>query len=119
MRRVVDRVTERIRGFLKQRDHAVLAVRCRDEECIAVLKIIEELDESAATEWFWTFTQGFTDANEYVSSVVRDFAVQHEGVSRVLELRKQKPWPPIPPEILDQSLPPASRLRELIMFSRS
>jgi len=119
MRRIVDRIKERIRGFLKQRDHAALAVRCRDEECIAVLKVIEELDESATSEWFWTFTQGFADVNGYVASVVKDFAVQHEGISRALELRKEKPWPPIPPHVLDETLPPPARLRELIMFSRS
>jgi tetratricopeptide (TPR) repeat protein len=119
MRRVFDRISERIRGFLQSRDYAMLAVRCLDEESIAVLKIIEELDESATSEWFWTFQQGFAEPAEYVSAVVKDFATQHSGVAIVQKMRKQPEWPPIPEAILDDSAAPVSRLRELMTFSRS
>jgi tetratricopeptide (TPR) repeat protein len=119
MRRVFDRLRQRIKGFLTQRDHAALVLRCRDTDGIAVLKIVEELDESATSEWFWSFTHDFPNEVEYVSQIVKDFAVQHESVCRVMELQKQKPWPPIPLAILDESLPAVPRLRELMVFSRS
>jgi tetratricopeptide (TPR) repeat protein len=119
MRRVFDRISDRIRGFLKQRDHAALVLRCREGDCIAVLKILEEMDESSTSEWFWNFTQDFLDAPGYVSGIVKDFALQHESICRAMELQKKEPWPPIPPVILDESLPPAPRLRELMVFSRS
>jgi len=127
MRKLFDRITERLSAFIAQRDHAALVVRCRDADGIAVLKILEGLDEASTSEMYWTHSGDFTEANTFVNGVIKDFANKHEGVRQAIELNKRlklelknlKPWPPIPPDILNESLPPVHRLRELMIFSRA
>jgi tetratricopeptide (TPR) repeat protein len=119
MRKLFDRITERVQGFLQQRDHAALVVRCRESDGIAILKILEGLDEASTSEMYWTYPGDFLESRTWVSEVVKDFATKHEGVRLALEHEKMKPWPPIPAPVLDESLTPAHRLRELMIFSRS
>ena len=119
MRKLFDRITERLQGFVRQRDHVALAVRCRQSDGIAILKILEGLDEASRSEMYWTYPGDFLEPREYVSEVVKDFATKHEGVRLAQEHEKLKPWPPIPAQILDEALAPSHRLRELMIFSRS
>jgi len=119
MRRLFERVSDRLQGFVQQRDCAALIVECQDADCIAILKILEGLDEASASEFFWIQSTDFLDAPAYVSAVVKDFAIKHEGVQRGLEVKKMPPWPQIPPAILQESRSPVERLRELMAFSRS
>jgi tetratricopeptide (TPR) repeat protein len=119
MRKLFDRITERLNGFIAQRDRAALVVRCRDADGIAVLKILEGLDEASTSEMYWKYTGDFLEASSYVSEVIQDFAAKHEGASAALEFKKMTPWPPIPADVLNESLPAAHRLREVMIFSRS
>jgi tetratricopeptide (TPR) repeat protein len=119
MRKLFDKITDRLRSFIQQRDYVSLAVRCRASDGIAILKILEGLDEASTSEMYWTYAGDFLEARAYVSEVVKDFATKHEGVRLALEHEKMKPWPPIPAQILDESIAPAQRLRELMIFSRS
>jgi tetratricopeptide (TPR) repeat protein len=119
MRRVFERITARLRAFIQQRDNAALVVRCREAESVAILKILEGIEEESSSELFWTYLGDFVNDREYASEVVKDFANKHEGVAVAMERQAIKPWPPIPQVILDESLPAARRLRELMVFSRS
>jgi tetratricopeptide (TPR) repeat protein len=119
MRKLFDRITERLRGFVSQRDHVGLVLRCRDADGIAILKILEGLDEASTSEMYWMYPGEFSEPHAYVGAIVKDFAAKHEGVRLALEHNKMKGWPPIPPPILDESQVPAQRLRELMIFSRS
>jgi tetratricopeptide (TPR) repeat protein len=119
MRNLFDSITDRLKAFVGQRDHAALVVRCRDADGITVLKLLEGLDESSTSEMYWMYTGDFVETQSYVSEVVKDFAAKHEGVRLALEAQKKSPWPPIPPQVLDASVYPVQRLRELMIFSRS
>ena len=119
MRKLFDRITERMQGFVQQRDHVALVVRCRESDGIAILKILEGLDEASTSEMYWTYPGDFLESRTWVSEVVKDFGTKHEGVRLALEHEKMKPWPPIPASVLDESLAPSHRLRELMIFSRS
>ena len=127
MRKLFDGITERLSQFIAQRDYAALVVRCRDSDGIGVLKILEGLDEASTSEMYWTYAGDFLEANSFVNEVIKDFAAKHEGVRQAIELNQRldlelknlKPWPPIPPDVLNQSLPAVHRLRELMIFSRT
>ena len=127
MRKLFDGIAEKLKGFIAQRDNVALVVRCRDAEGIGILKILEGLDEASTSEMYWAYSGDFVEAHSYVSEVIRDFATKHEGVRQAIELNKRlnlelknlKPWPPMPPDILNESLPPVHRLRELMIFSRT
>src|SRR5260370_24909176 len=119
MRRVFDRITERLQRFIWQRDNVALAVQCRDTDCVAILKILEGLDEGSSSELYWHYLGDFIRVPEYVNEVVEDFAAKHEGVRLAMGRKEMKPWPPLPPQLLDESRVPVQRLRELMAFSRS
>src|SRR5690349_14806731 len=119
MRKVFDRVTERLQGFIRQRDNVALAVSCRDGDGIAILKILEGLDEASSSELFWNYPGDFVDSRDYVNAVTRDFISKFQGVRLAMGAKGMKPWPPLPSEILDESRVPVERLRELLIFSRS
>lgn len=120
MRALFDKISDRLRSFLAQRENAALVVRCRDAEGIAILKILEGIDEESRSELFWTWTGDFQNAREYVSGAVKDFATRHEGVRLAAEVQGVQPAPPrMPPQLLEESLAPAERLRQLLIFSRS
>jgi tetratricopeptide (TPR) repeat protein len=119
VRKLFERITGRLKDFLQQRDDAVLSVECRDGDCIAILKILEGLDEASASEFFWTYSGDFLDASSYASGVVKEFGVKHQGVRVALEAQNLQPWPPMPEAILDETRSAPERLRELMVFSRS
>ena len=119
MQKIFDAITERLQAFISQRDHAVLLTRCSDVDCIAVLKLLEGLDEASSSELFWMCPNEFQDARGYVDAVVKDFTTKHDGMRMVMDHKKMKVWPPTPAQVSDSSLPPDVRLRELMGFSRA
>lgn len=119
MRRILDVVLEEFGAFLDQRENAALCVRCADDETIVVGKVIEELEDSRLSEMFWAAGAPFGDAVSWVSAVVDGFATQQGAVALAMKEQGMEPWPPVPDAVLDAHRPPAERLRELIIFSRS
>jgi tetratricopeptide (TPR) repeat protein len=119
MRKLFDSITDRLQGFISQRDYVALVVRCRGADGIAILKMLEGLDEASTSEMYWMYAGEFSEPHAYVSAIVKDFGAKHEVVRLALEQKKMKEWPPIPPPILDESAAPVQRLRELMIFSRS
>jgi tetratricopeptide (TPR) repeat protein len=118
MQKLLDGIAQRLRAFVAQRDELALVVRCTDEEAPVVLKSLEELDEGSTSEMVWIVSDEFHDAASWVSAVVDDFAVKHGAVRLAMAQQGMAPWPPLPPEVLDETRPPAERLRELAAFSR-
>jgi hypothetical protein len=119
MRRVFDRIAGRLRGFLDQRDNVALVVRTQGAANVAMLKILESIDEESASEFFWTYAGDFSSPRSYVSDIVRDFATKHDGARLAMEFQGMKPWPAIPAPVMDESAAIADRLRELMIFTRS
>src|SRR5215831_14056915 len=111
MRKLFDSISGRLHGFIDQRDHVALVVRCRDADGIAILKMLEGLDEASTSEMYWMYSGEFSEPRAYVSAIIQDFATKHEGVRLALEHKKVAGWPPIPPPILDESPAPVQRLR--------
>jgi tetratricopeptide (TPR) repeat protein len=118
MRKVFEAITERLGAFIAQRDHAALVVRCGDADCITVLKLLEELDDTSSSELFWMYPTDFQDARSYADAVVKDFLTKHDGMRLLMKHKKMRVWPPAPERVSDPAIAPAQRLRELMTFSR-
>jgi tetratricopeptide (TPR) repeat protein len=122
VQKLFDALTARLRGHLGQRDDVALVVRCADAEAVALVKALEGVDDAGASEMFWIATDDFADATSYASSLVNAFAVKHGAVRLAMQRGAPagvRPWPPLPDALLDESRPPADRLRELMAFSRA
>jgi hypothetical protein len=119
MRRMLESITDRITGFVAQRDDLAMVVRTAAEIGPAFLQVMGPITESSEAGLFFTYDDEFDDPTAYVTAVVRAFAVQHEGVRGVMELEKMTPWPPLPPVVGQEGLPAVLRIRELMTFSRS
>ncbi len=118
MRTLVNQITERLRSFIAQRDDLALVVRSPATDAPPLLKILEGLEETSPSDFFWTFSDDFTTPEAYASAVVAAFASKHEAVRLAMEKEGMTPWPLIPPQVLSEQALPAQRLRELAAFSR-
>jgi tetratricopeptide (TPR) repeat protein len=119
MRKVFERVTERLRAFLAQRDDLALVVRCTAADGMAILQLLQTLEEESTSEMFWMFPEAFTTPAAYTSAVVAAFASKHGLVRLLQEKEGTSPWPTLPASVQDENLPPEQRLRELMVFARS
>jgi tetratricopeptide (TPR) repeat protein len=119
MRRVLERVNDRLRAFVTQRDFLALVVSIRDSDSPVLVKIVEGLDDASASEMFWSFTAAFDDAWSYSAAVLNAFREKYEPVRMVLE-KENGPlrWPEFPADRFYDGQPPDERLRELMVFSR-
>jgi hypothetical protein len=117
--KLFERMTERLKAFIAQRDDVALVIRCREAEGAVMLKTLEELQDGASSEMFWIFAEEFSSAGEYVRAVVGHFAATHEAVRLSQEKEGEPAWPALPKVVRDETVPPAQRMRELMVFARS
>lgn len=119
MRKVFEKVVERLRGFLDQRDELALVIRCREAHATLLLQVVEMLEEEGTSQLFWKFPEPFASPEAYVKTVVNSFTAQQELVRQLMEKEGMTPWPPLPPALRDEAGPPVERLRQLMIFARS
>lgn len=112
-------IGERLESFIEQRNDVALILHSPAADSLPILKILEGLEEASASDLFWIFTDNFAAPQTYVNDVVRGFAMKHELVRLAMAKNGMPPWPPIPAEVLNESVPPSHRLRELGAFSRT
>jgi len=118
MRDLLKPLRDRLDDFLDQANDLALVLRSPDADALPVLKALELMEDTHASEFFWTFTDAFTDPASYAEAVVKGFATTHGAVRLAMEKEGMAPWPPIPPGIRSERTEPAQRLRELAAFSR-
>jgi tetratricopeptide (TPR) repeat protein len=118
MRYVLEPTIKHLHHFIAQRDKLVLILRSSTADSLAMLKLIDGLDDPHASELFWTYNDAFIDAKSYVNSIVAGFSTRHRLVKMALEQKGLKAWIDIPEEILSDEAEPIHRLRLLTSFSR-
>ena len=119
MRRMLERITADITGFVAQRDDVAMAVRVSAAAAPAFQQVLAPFAEASAAGMFHTHDAAFRDPEQFVGEVIRAFAVIHEAYREVMADSGLTPWPALPPVVADAGLPPVLRLRELMVFSRS
>jgi len=118
MRKLLESVSDRLRGFIAQRDDVAMVLCAAETDALPLLSILEGIEAERASDFFWTFTDPFADAASYAEAVTRVFAVKHGAVRLAMEKEGMTPWPPIPTLVESASTRPAARLRALAAFSR-
>ena len=119
MRKVLERVNERLQGFVSQRDDLALVVRCSQTESILILKILENGEESSSTEMYWIFAEPFRNPDDYATTLVDTFAAKNDAV-RILQEKEGMPiWPSFPEGLKNAKSPPAQRIRDLMVLARA
>ena len=119
MRKVLDAVTQRLQAFIAQRDDVALTLRCGPVESALLVKVVESLQDAAASELVWVLADDFTTPAAYAAAVVESFAAKYELV-RLRQPEQGLPqWAPFPAALRDAALTPLRRLRELLIFGRS
>jgi len=118
MRRLLEAISERMQGFIDQRDNLALVVQSPESDCLPILKTIEGLEANNPSDLFWTFTDRFADAVTYAEAVVNGFATIHAAMQLAMEKEGMSPWPDIPAHIRAARTMPSQRLRDVAAFSR-
>jgi tetratricopeptide (TPR) repeat protein len=119
MRRLLDTIQARLTSFVEQRRELALIVKCRDEDNLLLVKMLEALDKGdASTEIFWIFTEPFEAPAAYVQSIIEAFRARHADVCNVQVKAGEAPWPSIPEEVISSQSPPVERLRRCLVFAR-
>jgi len=118
MQKLFDDIKRTFVEFAAQRDDVTLIVQCADGHTPPLGKALEETEDGATSEMFWIFTDDFTTAQEYASAVINGFAAKHAAACLAMEQRGMAPWPAFPERLLDETVVPHIRLRDLTAFSR-
>src|SRR5262245_6832516 len=118
MRRLLKQLSDHLQAFIAGRDQVALVLRSPAADALPMLKILEGLEETSASDLFWTFTEPFTGAADYATTVIKAFTTKHRATQLAMEKEGLRPWPPIPPSLLAEQGPAAQRLRGLAAFSR-
>jgi tetratricopeptide (TPR) repeat protein len=118
MRRLLNEISQRLGSFIDQRDDLAMVVCSLETDAPPLLKILEGLEETKASDLFWIFTENFVNPSAFANSVVTAFATKHELMRLAMQREKMTPWPPVPSQVASERTPPAQRLRDLAMFSR-
>ncbi|MEM6485181.1 MAG: hypothetical protein AAF662_09375 [Pseudomonadota bacterium] len=118
MHQIVESIRSTATEFVDQRENFALLVACSDTDWLLLLKTVEELDESRDSELYWMAVDAFDDARSYVQACVAMFEAKHEAVRANQASRGETPLPPMTTSLLDSSLNPVERLKELLRYSR-
>jgi hypothetical protein len=118
MRNLLEPTVAYLQQFLEQHDKLALVFRSPASDALAILKVIEGLEDPNPSDFFWVFNDPFVDATSYASSLVKGFASKHGLVQVLQEKEEMERWPDMPEAVLSENAPPTSRLRELAAFSR-
>ena len=118
MRRLLQELGGRLKGFVDQRENVAMVVRASEADTLPILTLLDGVEAERASDMFWTFTDVFIDADAYAQAIVSAFSVRHEGTRLALEKEGLGSWPPLPEDVTDASAPPSRRLRALAAFSR-
>ncbi|WP_394845903.1 hypothetical protein LZC95_00385 [Pendulispora brunnea] len=117
MQRLFRAIETRLREFIEQRDDFLLVLRCPDEQCAYVAKILQGVDESTEHA-FWTFGDEFHEATAYADTIAKTFYQRVELLNAKLVEDGESPWPPLPPRLLDRQTHPVERIRILFLYAR-
>lgn len=118
MLELFQQVEDELRRFIRQRENFALVLCGSAGDALPILKILEGLEETSASDLFWSCTENFEDPRGYASAIIKNFATRHGAVRLAMEKQQMAPWPSIPPEILSENEAPVRRLRGLAAFSR-
>lgn len=118
MRKLLAAIKDRLSSFIAQRDEVAMVLCASETDALPLLSILEGIEADRESDFFWTFTDSFTEPVAYAEAVTQTFEAKHGAVRITMEKEGMKPWPPIPSLVKDASTPPALRLRELAAFSR-
>lgn len=118
MRKLLASISARISGFIAQREDVALVLTATEADALPLLSMLDGIEAEQASDFFWTFTDAFTDATSYVEAVEASFASKFNAVRMLMETEDMAPWPPLPALVGSISAVPAVRLRELAKFSR-
>jgi tetratricopeptide (TPR) repeat protein len=118
MRKLLQEIGDRLQAFINQRDNLALVLTSPATDSLPILKILEGLEEMNPSDFFWTFTDNFTDPTVYANTVVTGFANKHELIRLAMEKEGMIPWPALPTQVLAENTLPGERLRQLAAFPR-
>ncbi len=118
MRYVLEPTTEHLHQFIAQRDKLAMILRSPTADSLAMLKLLEGLDDPHLSDLFWIHQEPFHDPISYVDSIVASFKTKHLMVKLAMDKRGLTPWTDIPSEILSTEPDPIAKLRMLATFSR-
>jgi tetratricopeptide (TPR) repeat protein len=119
MRKLFAKLREDITQFIGQRDDFAMIASCSDNDSGIVLQLLRDIEQSQASDIFLLFSDNFIQSNAFVSVAIERLREQHSLACQALAEKGQKPLPPLPAELSDESEAPHRRLQNAILFARS
>ena len=119
MRKLVERVRTTVEEFVEQRDDLMMMVSCSDADAPILLKLIEDVEQSVASDVFLFFADDFDEPTSYVAQIVERLREQHKSASEAFVKAGREPLPSFPEWSADDEVAPADRLIEMVSFARS
>ncbi len=119
MQQLLLRLRDELSRFVAQRDAALLAVDCRDEDVPFVMKTMSDLDREDESNLYLLSLHDFRSAATYVDGVVRSVNAEMSDIAEALATEGLAGLAPLPTRVTDPEIPAARRLVELFAHVRS
>jgi tetratricopeptide (TPR) repeat protein len=114
MWRKLEELKATLADFVDQRESLLLVVSTTDAEMVYVLKSLEGMDDTSASDLFLIFAEPFTKGPAYASAIVKNLRAQMDVAKAELGAREEAPLAPLPAVCDDEGAPPNTRLRAAI-----
>lgn len=118
MQKVFDHVSRGLLEFVDQRDDLLLVVRCRDQDCAIVLKLLSTLEERETPDLFFPFANPFESPARFADAVTEQMVTRIKLLNEQLEKEGQPERPPVPPVAQNPHEDPLVRMRALMLYAR-
>jgi len=119
MQQLLLRLRDELSRFVAQREAALLAVDCRDEDVPFVMKTMSDLDREDESNLYLLALHDFFSAATYVDGVVHSVNTEMSAIAEALATEGLAGLAPLPARVTDPAIPPAHRLIELFEHVRS
>ena len=118
MKALIDELVSRLRGFIQQDENGLLVVESNDATNGLLIKMLDTIDQETS-DVVWSFADDFANGSTYVDAIAYRIYVRRELANKALAKEGHPPWPELPREAADRSMPAVSRMRALMIYTRA
>jgi tetratricopeptide (TPR) repeat protein len=117
MQSIIERFSKQLEHFVEQRNTAVAFVRCRAEDNLVLLSLLDQRDrDPSVSDVFWSFfEEPFETPRQYAASILRGLKTRFDALRDGLAAADLVYWKPFEPA---QDGEPMGQLRSALSFLR-
>ena len=119
MQKLIEKVQIKTEAFIEQRKNLIMVLSCADNEAAMVMKIVNDIEQTSASDVFFFFADDFINQESYVRGVIDKLYLQQELANQEAEKEKLDLLAQPPDDLKNNQFSPLQRLGKAMMYTRS